>query len=163
MGEMDPREKRENQVEDRPIHFLKPLPQQEKCPLWGIWHRDRRRLTFHYGGCLWKGILSKDASLALQGSSLPPWNWRCMVVLREGVSCLLRELPQDTPSPGCRRIFLPWVTTSWVAVSWCWSTIELLEKENERQLPHHISFIFPQGKGSEAHRALQGKWGLQEI
>lgn len=40
--------------------------------------------------------------------------------------------------------------------------MELLEKENEPQPLDHFSFLLQQGKGSEACRALQGKWDLRE-
>lgn len=38
-----------------------------------------------------------------------------------------------------------------------------MEKENERQLRGHLSFVFQQDKGPEACRALQGSWDLREI
>lgn len=36
-------------------------------------------------------------------------------------------------------------------------------RKRMRQTLGHMSFIFQQGRGSEACRALQGNWGLQEV
>lgn len=41
--------------------------------------------------------------------------------------------------------------------------MELLAKEKELQPLEHFSFLLQQGKGYEACRALQGKWGLRDI
>lgn len=108
---------------------------------------------------------SKDASLALQDPSLPPWNWRYVVVLRRrGVLFAFRSCPGQA-IPGMQED-LSFLESP--QVEWRFLGVNQLSCFRRKRIQQdsaglfHISFIFQQGKGfQEAPRALQGKWGLQ--